>query len=67
MARPKNTVKSQELRLAISPAIKTALEKIAATGLHGMNPNEVAIRLIEKGLKDLAVEVRQTRETLNEL
>ncbi len=67
MARPRKSVKSQELRLAVSPATKAALARIAATGLRGSSPNDVALRLIEAGLKELAIDVLQTRETLDNL
>ena len=67
MARPKNTVESQPLRLAVSPAIREALEKLAATGLFGSNPNEVALRLISDGIADLASRAVETREKLDKL
>jgi hypothetical protein len=67
MARPKNTVESQPLRLAVSPAIRKALEKIAATGLFGSNPNEVALRLISDGVSNLATKAVEMQETLDKL
>jgi hypothetical protein len=67
MARPKNTVESQPLRLAVSPAMRTALAKVAATGLFGSNPNEIALRLISDGISSLAARAVETRETLNKL
>ena len=67
MVRPKNTVESQQLRLAVSPAIREALQKVAATGLFGANPNEVALRLISDGIADLASRAVETQETLERL
>ena len=67
MARPKNTVESRQLRLAVSPAIREALEKVAATGLFGSNPNEIALRLISDGISDLASKAVETQETLDKL
>lgn len=67
MARPRNTVRSGELRLAVSPSVKLALEKIASTGLYGLNPNEVAVRLIESGLRDVAAQVQETRTRLDQI
>lgn len=67
MARPKNTVQNGELRLAIAPAVRSALENLAATGLFGSNPNEVAIRLISDGIQELASRALETRETLSKL
>ena len=65
--RPKNTVESQPLRLAVSPAIREALEKLAATGLVGSNPNEIAVRLISDGISNLASQAVETREGLDKL
>lgn len=67
MARPKNTVPSEDLRLAVSPAMRTALEKIASTGLFGMNPNDVAVRLIERGLREVVDQVMETKDKLNKI
>ena len=67
MARPKNTVESQQLRLAVSPAIREALKKVAATGLFGSNPNEIALRLISDGISNLASRAVETQETLDKL
>lgn len=67
MARPKNTVESRQLRLAVSPAIREALKKVAATGLFGSNPNEIALRLISDGISDLASKAVETQETLDKL
>ena len=67
MGRPKNTVQNEELRLAVAPTVKDALEKLAATGLFGSNPNEVAIRLISDGLQELATRALETQETLSKL
>lgn len=67
MPRPKNTVENQQLRLAVSPAIRNALEKVAKTGLFGSNPNEVALRLISDGIRELAERAVETQETLSKL
>jgi hypothetical protein len=67
VARPKNTVQSEVLRLSVSPEMRIALEKIARTGLSGLNPNEVAVRLIERGLRAVTVEISDTKQTLKKL
>ena len=67
MARPKNTVPSVELRLAITPQLKEALERLAETGLYGLNPNDAAIRLIEQSLHDAVTNAGETRSNLRKL
>lgn len=50
MRRAKNNTKSQLLRVTLSEQIADLLDQIAATGLIGQNPAEVAHRFIDEAV-----------------
>lgn len=53
MARPKNQLTSEELRVSASPELVAHLERLVSSGLYGKNPTEAAGRLIEDALYEL--------------
>ena len=62
MPRPKNPIRSDQLRITITPQLREQLESLVQTGLFGMNVNEAVHRLIAEGVKDAFLELREVAE-----
>ena len=50
MARPKNPLTSDKLRITITPQLREELEMLVQTGRYGMNVNEAIHRLISEAV-----------------
>ena len=53
MGKPANTVRSESLTVTLSEQSVALLEEIAARGIYGRNPAEVAGRFVDKELERL--------------
>lgn len=54
MARPKNTAKTRQITVPITPELYEALERLSKTGLVGKNPIETAEEMLRRGIEAFA-------------
>jgi hypothetical protein len=52
MAKKGNASEGVSLRITLSKQSSEALEKLAARGIFGRNPSEVAARFVDRALQD---------------
>jgi hypothetical protein len=55
VAKPKNSVASEQLLLTVSPGLIALLERITDTQFYGKNVNETSVQIIEAEVRRLVV------------
>jgi len=56
VARQRNDLPTQELRVSTTPQVIALLRSLVATGLYGKNPAEAAERILAEKLRQLRAE-----------
>jgi hypothetical protein len=56
MARPKNAVETEELKISTTPQVREVLDLLAKTGRFGKNASEVAEELMRTKLREVELE-----------
>lgn len=56
MARQRNDLPTQELRVSTTPQVIELLRSLVTTGLYGKNPAEATERILAEKLRELIAE-----------